>query len=321
MGSSQQPLLGGEDLHLSPSEKDQILHKINRQWNLKFVMPVFIVFTVCGCIGIFLTANILKNDQILISLSGLALVALAYGIASWVWMKNDAREKAAAAQLFEEQYIGAWRFEPHMWRDFARYLFEQKSMQTWIMVAMSVFVLAGGIISFIAIAATNHTLSVGVIFCITMIVSLVKFTLFAGLVGGQAFYPRYRSYSPTVHCCVLGRGSIYLLGTMYILQPAAARSASMVYNLISVTLEEKMIETNMTKILRFDTITQAKKDAVKLEVPVPDQFVQNVGRWMYTLAEGYTEDVTNTLEGAAMKGEVVPQAVATTYVTENDITP
>ncbi|PRP83170.1 hypothetical protein PROFUN_09598 [Planoprotostelium fungivorum] len=324
MGFSQQPLLGGEDLHLSPSEKDEVLHKINSQWNrLKRVMPFFMVLTVCGCIGLILAAIILKNARLLIYLPGPAVGVLAYAFLSWLWMKIAAKHQAVAAQLFEEQYIGSWKFEPHTWRDFAKYLFQQKMKAMRILAILSVFVLAMGVIPFVVLAATAHNLSVGIIFCITMIGPLFAFTLLASLIGGLTLYPRYRSYSPIVHCCVLGRGSVYLLGNMYTLQPAAACSATMVYNLMSVTLEEKMIETNMTKILRFDTKTRVKdgESALTLEVPVPDQLVHNVSQWMFTLVEGYTDDVRNTIGEPAAKRETVPQAVSTVYVRENDITP
>ncbi|PRP76150.1 hypothetical protein PROFUN_15380 [Planoprotostelium fungivorum] len=55
------------------------------------------------------------------------------------------------------------------------------------------------------------------------------------------------------------------------------------------------------------------------QVPVPDEFVQSVSHWMYTLAEGYTDDVRNTIEGAATEKEAMPQAVATIYVREDEI--
>ncbi|PRP80794.1 hypothetical protein PROFUN_11534 [Planoprotostelium fungivorum] len=179
---------------------------------------------------------------------------------------------------------------------------------------IGLFILACGLVPFVILASGGQDFNVGIIFCITMSVPLFIILLLGALIGRIILYPRYRSYSPTVHCCVLGRGSIYILGTMYTLQPATDSPSPTARYLISIALEEKMIETNMTKILRLHLNSNTYrygKSSHTAEAPVPDHFVQSVSQWMYTLAEGYTEEVINTTEGAVTQRETATQACQT----------
>ncbi|PRP86263.1 hypothetical protein PROFUN_05404 [Planoprotostelium fungivorum] len=248
----QQSLLGGEDLQLAILEKNEILRKMNNQWTLrKYLFDISCFHFVCLSGGLIATAVI---TRILIPFLIFLVGSVALGLASWIvtfpWKKSVSKHQEEAARLLEENYVGSWKFEPQTWRDFVKHHFQWKEKLMWIAIVLIVSVAPMDIILFVSlekIADLGIIISIAVTGCLCAS-ALIIFTF---------LYPCLRSYSPTVHCCVLGRGSVYTLGTMYSLQPATEGPDFTAYSLMSVNLQEKMMDTT---VLRLETKT---KDNVK----------------------------------------------------------
>ncbi|PRP86300.1 hypothetical protein PROFUN_05441 [Planoprotostelium fungivorum] len=184
--------------------------------------------------------------------------SVALGLASWIvsfpWKESVSKRREEVALLFEENYIGSWRFEPQTWRDFVKHHFQWKEKLMWIAIVLIVFP-----------APMSPTLALSS-------PSLSPHLCASALIIYTFLYPRFEE-------------EVY---TPWSLQPATKGPDFTAYSLMSVNLQEKMMDTT---VLRLETKTRDNVEYLLIEVPVPDQFVQNVKQWVKVLAEGYTDDV------------------------------
>ncbi|PRP74479.1 hypothetical protein PROFUN_06608 [Planoprotostelium fungivorum] len=272
----------GEDSRVAPTPSTDPV-----RWTAdNIISSYFLILSTLSTTYLILYAVLtLRDDHRLIYLLPASFVMVFIsGLLRWKWVSRSFEYSADGARLLDEKYIGSWRFDVLRWKDFAKYLQQQKVQ--WLDILLSIMGTSSIVLFLRYVSHTEviHTVFMG------LICSVISFVCFFVIIN-SIFDPLYRSYSPTVHCCVLGRGAIYALGTMYSLQPSTSFFVAS-HTLTAAVLEEKMIGSAMTAILRLELRT--RESAITLEVPVPDQMVPDVTRWMVTLMEGYTEDVVAT---------------------------
>ncbi|PRP89766.1 hypothetical protein PROFUN_00108 [Planoprotostelium fungivorum] len=286
----REPLVA-EGLQLSILEKEQVLQTIIDQ----YTKPVLFSTIVCGVIALKVVAVLCEDVHLLIFLSVPVLALTIFEFFSLGDASIASERQMEAGQLLEDQYIGSWKFQKDAWNDAVRYLFGWKRI-LWAWTVFAIGLLFVGLTSYVVFVVNLHTLSSDVITFATAIGPLLVISLFSSFLILVRIYPRNIRYSSTIHCCVLGRGSVYTLGTMYTLRPATAPSTSQSHNLLSVVLQEKTIEKmTMTLLcLEMKKGEQDRETVETLEMPVPDPMVQDVSRWMIAMARDYTDDVRDT---------------------------
>ncbi|PRP89058.1 major facilitator superfamily membrane protein [Planoprotostelium fungivorum] len=279
MGVHQVPLLGGEDLLLTPQEKKEISGVINNAWiRMKVIMPIFFILSAGAVVGLLLAGLFTKKREFYFYIPGPSLGVLIYGLFIFLHSRRANKLQQDTDEMFEEKFIGAWKFERESWKTFVKYTFDRDMKDL------------RGVICFAAVAMTAAT----VVTLFTWLPLTGVMLVMCSLMVILFVYPRFRRYQPTYHCCVLSRGAIYTLGQLYVLQPAASLVDSMIYNLLSITLEEKDIYGLKMKVLRIELKTTFQNEVREtIEIPVPEALTQAVDKWMCDLAEGFTVEVSN----------------------------
>jgi len=327
MGFEQQSLLGGEDLELTPFDKEKITNNVRATYRrAKLILPIFAAVAVGAAIAMFICAIVFRGGKQLIFLitgPSLLFLALFYAVMSWVLAKRFSSRQAEATELFREIYIGSWTFEKHSWETFAKWNFKQSlkdNIALWCILAL---LMVAGCILFVVMAIFTN-MSIGQNFAVSWVPLSASPLLIVVIVMGILLYRRYRGFRRDVHCCVLGRGTFYQMGTMVPLQPATSYTVSTIYNLLSVHFEKRSVGELQMNILTINMKTRGKHSDMPatVMVPVPEVFTQRVISWIPTFVNGYTTEYTINLEDVIpMSKKMQPtQPVHHVTVTKDDIT-
>ncbi|PRP86276.1 hypothetical protein PROFUN_05417 [Planoprotostelium fungivorum] len=148
----RQSLLGGEDLRLTLSEKKDILRNMSRQWTMrKYKLHVCGFLALCISVGLIVTTVMtgLGSPMLFLPLFiGIIGICVHFRIP---WMDIASKRQEEATRLFEENYVGSWKFEPQTWRCFIKYHFQWKGKLVQIAIIMIALVPTTGLILFMSL--------------------------------------------------------------------------------------------------------------------------------------------------------------------------
>jgi len=292
MGQDSTPLIGGEDLHLSPFHREKIVKGVNKKFYV--AMGIFIALIIVmsgGLVGLVSAGIVLRDSTFFYIMAGPAVGIFLYIILLLVLAKAGQKRTIEAQKMFNENYIGSWVFERHNWSDFRAHVTNMAAKRLGISFAISFIVYAAFMVLFhVLMSKGRDFMSYWLPLCILQFILIAVFLIALLII-------RYKGFSAVGSSCVLSRGGLYIMGDFYTLRPVTCQNMwdSQSFSVTNVTLSKKLVKNQLLNILSVRLASSGFPQTV--EAQVPEVLLQNVIGWAVQFAEGYTHDVIINVDG------------------------